>query len=96
MGGSGYDEVREAVLDGENNAYLTGFYSTTATIGDTMFTTLGSEDTFIAKFGNDAVLLAPIVPTLSEWAVMILGLIMIIMGTLAVRSIVKPLASKAS
>ena len=96
MGGSDYDEVREAVLDDENNAYLTGFYRATADIGDTTFTTLAFEDTFIAKFGNDAVLLAPVVPTLSEWAVMILGLVMIIMGALAVRPVMKSHSSKAN
>jgi hypothetical protein len=63
------------------NSYVTGYYEGTATIGDSTFTSAGSFDVFIAKYGPAA----PPIPTLGQWGIVLLGLLMVIFGIRIVR-----------
>ncbi|MDH3711511.1 MAG: T9SS type A sorting domain-containing protein [Cyclobacteriaceae bacterium] len=40
-------------VDAENNLYITGFFNSTITLGDSVFTTQGSNDYFIASYDSD-------------------------------------------
>ncbi|NQU85318.1 MAG: T9SS type A sorting domain-containing protein, partial [Mariniphaga sp.] len=43
----------DIALDDENNAYITGYYSDSITIGMKSFTSLGEQDLFIAKYSGE-------------------------------------------
>jgi len=50
-GGTSFDRGREIALDGSGNIVVTGDFGGTATFGDTILTSAGSQDIFIAKLG---------------------------------------------
>lgn len=52
-GGAGNDIGNDVSLDANGNAYVSGFYSGTATFGSSTFTSTGDKDYFIAKYSPD-------------------------------------------
>jgi hypothetical protein len=48
-GGTGEDKGLSIAMNGSGNFYITGAFSTTATIGDTTLTSIGNTDIFVAK-----------------------------------------------
>ena len=81
-GGGSTDEGRGIAVDDAGNSYTTGFFEGTATIGDSTFTSVGSRDIFIAKYKGANLEQVPI-PTLSQWGLITLGLLLLIFGTVA-------------
>ncbi len=52
-GGSSLDRGYAISVDDLGNSYVTGYFSATATIGDSTFTSAGQDDIFIAKYDID-------------------------------------------
>ena len=49
-GGTSLDRGYAIAADAAGNSYVTGYFSSTATIGDSTFTSAGQDEIFIAKF----------------------------------------------
>jgi hypothetical protein len=52
-GGSSLDRGYAISVDGLGNSYTTGYFSSTASIGDSIFTSVGQDDIFIVKYDVD-------------------------------------------
>ena len=77
------DEGYSIALDDDNNSYATGLFFESLTMADTTIIGQDDESTFVVKFGNESP--AQRIPTLSEWALIILFIVMLIVGSIAVR-----------
>lgn len=55
-GGAGPDKALAISVDAAGNAYVTGFFSGTATFGGTTVTSAGNEDLFVAKYNTNGAL----------------------------------------
>ncbi|MEW6196102.1 MAG: SBBP repeat-containing protein [Bacteroidota bacterium] len=52
-GGTGADVSYSIVVDNSNNAYITGYFSNTATFGSIELTSAGSSDVFVVKYDTN-------------------------------------------
>ncbi len=95
-GGRLGEQGRGVAADTVGNVYMTGFFSETAFIGDSTFTSAGNADIFIAKFGPSGGVSEPgsTIPSLSEWGLLILALFLMIVGIVAVRQRIVHLAEE--
>ena len=84
IGGPGDDEGTGIAVDIDNNTYLTGQYDTDFQVQDTILDDGVNSNTFIVKFGS-SLLDGPVVPTLSEWALIILTVLILIVGITAIK-----------
>lgn len=53
IGGSGSDAGNSIAIDTDGNIIISGYFSGTTSIGDSIFTASGSRDIFIIKYDND-------------------------------------------
>jgi hypothetical protein len=53
LGGSDYDSVSGVTVDENGNVYLTGYFTGTASFGDTNLSSSGSLDIFVTKFNSN-------------------------------------------
>ena len=84
LGGPEDDEGTGIAVDIDNNTYLTGQYDTVFQVQDTILDDGEIVNTFVAKFGR-SLLDGPVVPTLSEWALIILTVLILIVGITAIK-----------
>ncbi|MEX2596820.1 MAG: gliding motility-associated C-terminal domain-containing protein [Salibacteraceae bacterium] len=54
-GSNGVDEAYDVVVDGSGNAYATGYFTGTATFGNTTLVSSGASDIFVVKINNNGV-----------------------------------------
>lgn len=82
LGGSGTDGAWDITLDGSGSAYISGetWSSNFPTLNPYDGTLDSAPDAFVAKFEASP----QEIPTLSEWGLLILGLLLLAAGTIAV------------
>jgi hypothetical protein len=86
LGGSGEDNGYGIAVDGSGNAYVTGYTSSDnfPTQNPYQGAYGGNRDAFVAKLGEASTPTTPI-PTLNEWGLIILSLLLIGIGYIAIR-----------
>ena len=83
LGGSSYDDAFGIAVEGSGPAYVTGLTGSDdfPTVDPYQASFYGFVDVFVAKFGSEG---QQQVPTLSEWGMLIMGMILLATGTIAV------------
>jgi len=93
LGGGGFESGNGIAIDGSGNAYVTGYtISSDFPTQDPYQTYHGGADVFVTKFGAEP----EQIPTLSEWGMMIMGLLLLAFGTAALARKRKAALSKAA